>query len=355
MAFSFTTDIFNYMDTVTKEFVASNLGVVISTISPVIGLALICKLTLDGLFTLARPHGEPLSSLIKKFIVWSMIISFASAGGLYQTQLADAAMKIPDEFSSVLVINGSSGGTEDAMGNNIDKAIHDGMQVARTAFDNADIYSGSGLASLFLACAVIISTVLICGIGAGLVLMAKLLLAITVCFGPIFIFCLLFKPLYGMFNKWLGSMVNYALVTILLSMLFGLMIKFYQKALDAVTASGADSSLLGPVFACLLIMIVSYLILMRIPEIASRWGDGISAGIQELIPNAGGGGRGAGGGGNQPGGQKGATGAGAVLALRLRRLRLPVAPARERPPLRVPKCRVLQRGHGAKKGVEINF
>ncbi|KUX98625.1 type IV secretion system protein [Escherichia coli] len=245
-----------------------------------------------------------------KFIVWSMIISFASAGGLYQTQLADAAMKIPDEFSSVLVINGSSGGTEDAMGNNIDKAIHDGMQVARTAFDNADIYSGSGLASLFLACAVIISTVLICGIGAGLVLMAKLLLAITVCFGPIFIFCLLFKPLYGMFNKWLGSMVNYGLVTILLSMLFGLMIKFYQKALDAVTASGADSSLLGPVFACLLIMIVSYLILMRIPEIASRWGDGISAGIQELIPNAGGGGRGAGGGGNQPGGQKGATGAG---------------------------------------------
>ena len=152
MAFSFTTDIFNYMDTVTKEFVASNLGIVISTISPVIGLALICKLTLDGLFTLARPHGEPLSSLIKKFIVWSMIISFASAGGLYQTQLADAAMKIPDEFSSVLVINGSSGGTEDAMGNNIDKAIHDGMQVARTAFDNADIYSGSGLASLFLAC-----------------------------------------------------------------------------------------------------------------------------------------------------------------------------------------------------------
>ena len=285
MAFSFTTDIFNYMDTVTKEFVASNLGVVISTISPVIGLALICKLTLDGLFTLARPHGEPLSSLIKKFIVWSMIISFASAGGLYQTQLADAAMKIPDEFSSVLVINGSSGGTEDAMGNNIDKAIHDGMQVARTAFDNADIYSGSGLASLFLACAVIISTVLICGIGAGLVLMAKLLLAITVCFGPIFIFCLLFKPLYGMFNKWLGSMVNYGLVTILLSMLFGLMIKFYQ-------------------------MIVSYLILMRIPEVASRWGDGISAGIQELIPNAGGGGRGAGGGGYQPGGQKGATGAG---------------------------------------------
>ncbi|UUL21336.1 type IV secretion system protein (plasmid) [Escherichia albertii] len=198
------------------------------------------------------------------------------------------------------------------MGNNIDKAIHDGMQVARTAFDNADIYSGSGLASLFLACAVIISTVLICGIGAGLVLMAKLLLAITVCFGPIFIFCLLFKPLYGMFNKWLGSMVNYGLVTVLLSMLFGLMIKFYQKALDAVTASGADSSLLGPVFACLLIMIVSYLILMRVPEIASRWGDGISAGIQELIPSPGGGGSRGGQNAvnNQGGGAKGGAGTG---------------------------------------------
>jgi type IV secretion system protein VirB6 len=305
MAFSFTTDIFNYMDMVTKDFVASNLGIVISAISPVIGLALICKLTLDGLFTLARPQGEPLSSLIKKFIVWSIIISFASAGGLYQTELADAAMKIPDEFSSVLIINGSHSSTENEMGQSIDKVIHDGMQVARTAFDNADINSGSGLASLFLACAIIFSTVLLCGIGAGLVLMAKLLLAVAVCFGPIFIFCLLFKPLYGMFNKWLGSIVNYGMVSILLSMLFGLMIKLYQKALDAVAIPGADSSLLGPVFACLLILVIAYLVLMRIPEIASRWGDGISASIQELVPSMGSGLSGGSGGGHYSGGQRG--------------------------------------------------
>ncbi|HCR8823249.1 TPA: hypothetical protein OPJ30_004498 [Escherichia coli] len=53
--------------------------------------------------------------------------------------------------------------------------------------------------------------------------------------------------------------------------------------------------------------------------------------------------------------KKALQGPGAVLALRLRRLRLPVAPARELPLLRVPKCRVSQRVHGAKNGVEINF
>ncbi|HEE9942343.1 TPA: hypothetical protein R8G42_005350, partial [Citrobacter freundii] len=76
-----------------------------------------------------------------------------------------------------------------------------------------------------------------------------------------------------------------------------------------VTASGADTSLLGPVFACLLIMIVSYLILQRVPEIAARWGDGVSAGIQELVPNNGGGGS-RGGGALRDGGQKGSAGAG---------------------------------------------
>lgn len=290
MAVSFTTDLFNYMDQVTQQFVASNLSVIISTVTPLIGLALTGKLIIDGLFTIARPNGAPLNDLIKKFIVWALIISFASAGGWYQNELANVAMKLPDEFAKVLVINGQTGGTQDTMGNSIDNAIHDGMQVAREAFDNADIYSGSGLAALVLAVCVILSTVVICGVGAGLVLMSKMMLAITVCFGPIFIFMLLFKSLQGMFNKWLGSIINYGLIVILLSMVFGLMIKFFQKALDAVTAANADSSLLGPVFACLLIMIVTWLILQRIPELASRWGDGVSAHINELMPNGGGGG-----------------------------------------------------------------
>ncbi|HCA3195739.1 TPA: type IV secretion system protein [Klebsiella pneumoniae] len=288
MAVSFTTDLFNYMDQVTQQFVASNLSVIISTVTPLIGLALTGKLIIDGLFTMARPNGAPLNDLIKKFIVWALIISFASAGGWYQNELANVAMKLPDEFAKVLVINGQTGGTQDTMGNSIDNAIHDGMQVARDAFDNADIYSGSGLAALVLAICVILSTVVICGVGAGLVLMSKMMLAITVCFGPIFIFLLLFKSLQGMFNKWLGSIINYGLIVILLSMVFGLMIKFFQKALDAVTAANADSSLLGPVFACLLIMIVTWLILQRIPELAARWGDGVSAHINELMPGGGG-------------------------------------------------------------------
>lgn len=315
MAVSFTTDLFNYMDQVTQQFVASNLSVIISTVTPLIGLALTGKLIIDGLFTMARPHGAPLNDLIKKFIVWALIISFASAGGWYQNELANVAMKLPDDFAKVLVINGQTGGTQDTMGNSIDNAIHDGMQVAREAFDNADIYSGSGLAALVLAICVILSTVVICGVGAGLVLMSKMMLAITVCFGPIFIFLLLFKSMQSMFNKWLGSVINYGLIVILLSMVFGLMIKFFQKALDAVTAANADTSLLGPVFACLLIMIVTWLILQRIPELASRWGDGVSAHINELMPGGGGGGKSdspqkGGGQGNGGQGNGGAGGAG---------------------------------------------
>lgn len=316
MAVSFTTDIFNYMDQVTQQFVASNLGVIITTVTPLVGLALTGKLMIDGLYTMARPNGAPLNDLIKKFIGWALIISFASAGGWYQNELANVAMKLPDEFAKILVINGQTGGTQETMGNSIDNAIHDGMQVAREAFDNADIYSGSGLAALILAICVIISTVLICGIGAGLVLMAKMMLAITVCFGPIFIFLLLFKSLHSMFNKWLGSVINYGLITVLLSMVFGLMIKFFQKALDAVTAANADSSLLGPVFACLLIMIVTVLILQRIPELAARWGDGVAAHINELMPSGGGGGNkpdaNKGGGNAGAGGAAGGSGAGAA-------------------------------------------
>ncbi len=107
--FNGTSQIFTYMDRVVTDFVAANLSVIITAITPVIALGLTISLMMEGLFLMARPGQEPLTSLVERFVKYAVVISIASAGGWYQTSLANVAMKTPDEFASVLIINGSSG------------------------------------------------------------------------------------------------------------------------------------------------------------------------------------------------------------------------------------------------------
>ncbi|WDI87817.1 MULTISPECIES: type IV secretion system protein [Xanthomonas] len=307
MAFDATTQIFDYMDRVTNEFVASNLQTIITTVTPIVALGLVMSLLVEGLFIMARPNGEPLSHLVQKFVSWAIIISVASAGGWYQTDLANVAMRTPDEFARVLMVDGQQGGQQNQIAGVIDRAIDRGLTASQRAFDNASVFSGPGLASFALAVTVLLCTVLMCGLGAGFILMAKFLLGVTVCFGPIFIFCLLFQSTRSLFTQWIGTIINYGLVTILLSAVFGLFMAFYEKAIEAASAVNPDAPLLVPIVTCGLITVVTWFVLKQVPDMAARWGNGISAGIQGW---RGGSGSASGGGGG--GGSKAATAAGAT-------------------------------------------
>ncbi|POP81098.1 hypothetical protein CXB34_24525 [Pseudomonas amygdali pv. morsprunorum] len=297
-AYDVTSQVFNYMDMVVAEFVASNLSLIITTITPLVGVALTMALMIRGVYGIISPGEEPLTDLMQRFLGYAIIISFASAGGWYQTDIANVALKTPDEFASVLIINGESGGQQDKIASTIDKAIDKSLDTAKKAFENAGITSGAGIASAFLGVMVVLTSIFICGVGAGLILMAKFLLGITVCFGPIFIYCLLFDVTKDLFTKWIGSIINFSLVTILLAAVFGLMIKFYAAAINA--AAAADEPILVPVFTAGLLAVVSWFVLKNIPDMAASWGQGISStfkpGRQRQVGGGDGGGGGGGGG-----------------------------------------------------------
>jgi type IV secretion system protein VirB6 len=277
-AFNATSQIFTYMDSVVSQFVATNLANVISFAAPLVALGLTMALMIEGLFLIGRPNGEPLSSLVNRFVRYAIVISIASAGGWYQAKLAETAMHLPDDLASVFVINGQSGASaQTSIANSIDQAMDNGLTVAKTAFEHAGVLSGPHLASLVLGITVLFVTALMCGIGAGLILMSKVMLGITVCFGPIFIFLLLFESTKTLFTKWIGSVINYGLVTVLFSAVFGLLLYFFKAAIGAAAANNPSSPVMVAIVTCVLVLVITWFVLKEIPHMASSWGQGVSA------------------------------------------------------------------------------
>lgn len=307
MAYDAVTQIFNYMGAVTTQIVAEKMSRIIGWAAPLAALGLTIMLTVDGLATLLRPSGEPLSHLVEKFIKYYAIVAIAGAGGLYASTLANAAMKLPDELSSILLLQGGSTGSSDsAVASMIDGAIDHSLTVTRYLFKDAGVLTETGLASLMLAGVVIFATILICGVSAISILLAKFLLAVTVCFGPIFILMLIVPPLGSFFGNWLGSVVNYIVLIAMTAMSFGVFMRFYDMAISAAAKTNPDQAVLAPIITAGIITAMAIVVLVSLPDLAARLTGGVSTKLAQHLPQP----KPSGGGGGDKGGGKGGNGSG---------------------------------------------
>ena len=138
--------------------------------------------------------------------------------------------------------------------------------------------------SALLAGQFIVVTILIAGIAMAYVLVSKILLAIVVAFGPAFIFMLLFKPTKPLFSKWIGSVINYSILLVLLAAVVGIMVDMYGNAMDS--AANGDANLVSAAASTGIIAIASIVATLKLPGLASSWGSGISSNLLGFMPGA---------------------------------------------------------------------
>lgn len=269
------TPLFAYMNTVVKGFVSNNVSQVITYITPAVAAGMTCTLTFEGAMSLLKPGGgEPLSDLLSKFARWGVILSFATAGGLYQGTIVDMIQNLPDDFANTLVLSDSTGKSASGMASVLDTVLSQGLTSTKTAFTNAGVMSGAGLSALFEAACLAIMTAIVVGIGASFLLFSKTMLAICIVLGPMAIMCLLWGATTPLFGRWLSSTTNYGLITVLVACVFGLVNHFFKVALDK--AAQASDSLLVPTITCGLLTVLIIYIMKQIPELASKLSDGIT-------------------------------------------------------------------------------
>ncbi|PCE29525.1 type IV secretion system protein [Burkholderia ubonensis] len=311
MAFDAVTQIFDYMDAVTLQIVAENVSRMIAWVTPLAALGLTIMLVIDGVATMLRPSGVPLTHLVEKFLKYYAIVGIAGAGGLYETTLASTAIHLPDELASKLLIHGSLGASNSAIASLIDGAIDHSLTVMRTVFANSSLLTSTGVGAFILGIVLVLSTLLICGVGAVSILIAKFLLALSVCFGPFFIFMLLAPPLANLFGNWLGSVLNYVILIAIMAMSFGVFMHFYDSAISAAAKPNPDAAIIGPIITAGLVTVMALGLLKVLPDLAARWTSGVKTNFDRFLPQPSSSSAAPGGGGGSPSGGNNGGSAGA--------------------------------------------
>ncbi|ECQ1243058.1 type IV secretion system protein [Klebsiella pneumoniae] len=285
MAFNTVQQIFDIIDDLINMMVDTNVTTIIATVTPTVAIFLTIKFMAQGAYSALSPGGggEALGDLITQYMKAAVVLSFATAGGLYQTDLVHLALTLPDNFASILVTQNKTSST--GMAAIIDTGVDQSITAIQTAFEGAGI-SANGIMSAVIGLILIAATVVLCGLGSAFVIMAKVLLAISLCLGPIAIFCLLWNPTKGIFAKWMGTVINYSLVIALLALVFGLLMSLFTKMISGLNGSeGFDA--LSTAIGLVILTIVSVYVLFQVPAVASNFGSGVSADIASAARHAG--------------------------------------------------------------------
>lgn len=262
---------------VVERFVSSAVGNVIITAVPLVTIALTLSLMLQGLMMMISPSGQPLSELLKRFVGIAMVSSFATAGGFYQTQFAGMIMGLPEEMSTALL--SGTGISASNITELVDSSLTAGLDII---LDLSEEGSWRKWAPYLLASLFAVILIVVCGLTLAYIIVAKVLLAITVAFGPAFIFMLLFKATRGLFSKWMGSVINYAVLMVLLAAVLSFLMSFFETVLidvrddripywDGILASG----ILG---------VAAVVATLKLPGLASSWGGGIASTLLGFLP-----------------------------------------------------------------------
>ena len=279
MAFTLFEPLFAKVDTATNVFVSQISTQAIATITPFVTLGLTLGFIAYAIAIIRGAVDMPVMDFLARALRIAIIVGVALAGGLYQSQIAGAIVELPNSLAVALISNPTEGAGAASI---IDVAAGKGFDAASRAFEQSSFFSADGLLYGIFGIIIILATAVVVSIGGAFILLAKVALALLAGLGPIFIVCFLWQPLSRFFDLWIGQVLNYVLLVVLFSALFGLMMDIYGGYVAGVKfESGVNVAYsLG---GAIILSIAMVLVLLQLPGIAGALAGGAALGYMHEL------------------------------------------------------------------------
>jgi type IV secretion system protein VirB6 len=264
-----------FVDGKLNDFLSTDVSNVIAQVAGPLRAALVLYVLLYGFAILRGAIAEPVMDFAVRSLKLALIVMLATTAA-YSTYVTTPLFHtLPDTLTQAI----SGAGTPDvgaAFDQFFARAAYLGDKIAKDA-------TPVNLMPLLVSGAVWVIGALAAALGFGVVLVAKVALALLIALGPIFVACALFEASRRFFFGWLSQAVNYVV-------LFALIITVFQMILALVASrwsdlDGQDPTVAGLIFIA--ICLLAAIFFLQTPAIAAGIAGGASVGLADFAAAAG--------------------------------------------------------------------
>jgi type IV secretion system protein VirB6 len=269
-AFSIFQPAYAFVDGKLDAFLHDRASDMIAEVSGPMRAALVLYVMLYGFAILRGAISEPIVDFAVRSLKLAFIYMLATTVA-YSTWVTDPLFHtLPDALTQAI-----SGAATPDVGSAFDqffgRAAYLGEKIAGSA-------TPLDWAPLIMSGAVFIVGAIAAALGFGIVLIAKVALALLVALGPIFIACALFDASRRFFFGWLSQAVNYLILLALIITIFQLILSLVGDQWAAI--DGQDPMSGGLLF--LAVAILGAIFFLQTPAIAAGIAGGASAGLADF-------------------------------------------------------------------------
>lgn len=259
-----------FIDERLNVFLGDRLSSVIAVVEGPLRVALVLYVLLYGYAILRGAISEPVMDFAIRSIKLALLYALATTAAYSNFVTQPLFVDLPNALTQAISGSGAAN-----VGAAFDQFLAYAGYLSETIAREGSAFD---LAPYIVAAAVLIIGALACALGFGIVMVAKLALALLVTLGPIFIAAALFDATRRYFFGWLSQAVNYLV-------LFALMITIFQLVLSLVrdqwgAIEGQDPMVGGLIFIALCLL--GAIFFLQTPAIAAGVAGGASAGLADF-------------------------------------------------------------------------
>jgi len=262
-----------------NDAVTGPMQALFEALMPVIVVGLTLQFVVYAFALMHGQGGMTVTEFFRKAIMVVIISIFFGVGGLYQSDIAQAMIALPDDVTELAMGTGSVAEEVDKLQTETSKASNAMIgKGGNGAWYNVLPSTKEVLVSL-LATLVRINAAIIGSLIMVIVVVCKVGMALVVAAGPIFIAATLFEPTKPLFNSWVSQALNFVFLALLAGLIFGLLLQMNIQLIRMIAEqiNGGAKDILGLYGAQLLVGVASFVVMIMLPGLAAGLSNGFGA------------------------------------------------------------------------------
>lgn len=271
-----------------STYVLGVVSALMTALTPIVLTAMTLWVVLYGWAVLRNEVSETVPTFVWKVTKIGLILAFALQSSFYVANVADAATNLATGVATTFLPSGAPAGTVTSPYQLLDEFNDNASKQV------ADIMADAGITrlDLLLAAAIFsIGSVAFLCVAVFVVTLATVFMTFIIAIGPIFVFCLAWKPTQRFFDSWLSMLLNAVVLTWFAFFALGLSTYLGREMFLGIQSAGGflgtTLNALGEATRYCVLMIVMAIICFQAPSLASALtgGAAVQQGIQ-MVQNA---------------------------------------------------------------------
>lgn len=274
-----------YLDPLTASFITTQTQVVARAIEPAVVVLATFYIFVWGWLALTGRTDDLIWGGFKRMLMLFLVFGLGLRLSLYNELIVDTFLLSPGRLANAIASSAGSGaipsGAAATAGNVLDTLYQAGSDVVGGLFDQGSFLNGN-FGFYIVGAIVWVAMAAVTAYIAFLIGLSKVALTVVIALGPLFIAMLFFDATKRFFESWIATMSNYAIVSLVATIVGAWVVAIVKQYVDSAVASGSSILMLEGLQLAL-VAGFSGLLLRQVNSIAAGLASGVALSTFGLV------------------------------------------------------------------------